>query len=93
MAISASARSEVEGRELFEPLRAALTQIGHPEPHPVPAADAADSDERQRHRQRSGRSAAGAAAAPALGETELRALLFAPIPRVAWLACCMHAAC
>ncbi len=80
VAISASARSEVEGRELFEPLRAALTQIGHPEPHPFLLLTP---------RTQASGNATGSVPADLLqelplhlhlGETELRALLFAADP-------------
>lgn len=75
VAISAQVWQASEGRTLFEPLRAALSQIGHPEPHPFllltqrPAGNPATSGLQQSlplHLQ--------------LGESELRALLFAPDP-------------
>lgn len=80
VAITAAARQESEGRALFDPLREALAKIGHPEPHPfllltprIPTA-----------------GAAGGSVPPDqlhdlplhlhLGESELRALLFAADP-------------
>lgn len=75
VAISAQAWQASEGRALLEPLRAALTQIGHPEPHPFLLLS-----------QRTTTNPVGGSVPfdlPLhlhLGEAELRALLFAPDP-------------
>ena len=75
VAVQAQAWQASEGRALFEPLRAVLTQIGHPDPHPFllltqrPPGNPATSGLQQSlplHLH--------------LGEAELRALLFATDP-------------
>ena len=75
VAIQAQAWQASQGRPLFDPLRAALSQIGHPEPHPFLLLT-----------QRLPGSPATQALHHSLplhlhlGDPELRALLFAPDP-------------